>query len=163
MKRIYLLYTLFILCFVSTTNAQEDQKLLAIDEPWRSETLSFPIHFAPSLDYKGIEEVRFAKGWGDKTSEEFWTYAFLWYLDEDPLLTETKLEKDIQAYFDGLMNLVGKGRGLTDIPESSAVFTENSTITTTVSNIGQTTKTYRGKAKFHDVFFTNTCKQHRSR
>ncbi|WP_143337219.1 hypothetical protein [Dokdonia pacifica] len=140
---------LFLCAFMtSSTFAQEETLLLQIDEPWRSEQLTFPIAFAPSLDYKGIEEVRFAKGWGKPESEEFWTYAFLWYLDEDPKLTEQKLEKDIAAYFDGLMDVVGKGNGVTDIPETTVVFVKK--------EITNTTTTYIGKVKVFDAFFTKS-------
>jgi len=134
------------LCVFITQSAftQEEELLLQIDEPWRSEQLTFPIGFAPSLDYKGIEEVRFAKGWGKPESEEFWTYTFLWYLDEDPSVTTTRLEKDIEAYFNGHMNLVGKGNGLTDIPSTNVVFVPDS------SN----ERSYIGKAKVFDAFFT---------
>lgn len=135
---------LFLCAFITQSAfTQEEELLLQIDEPWRSEQLTFPIGFAPSLDYKGIEEVRFAKGWGKPDSEEFWTYAFLWYLDEDPKLTEQKLEKDIAAYFDGLMSLVGKGNGLTDIPKATVVFVPVDDETSFI-----------GKTKIFDAFFT---------
>lgn len=120
-------------------NEKETTLLLTIEEPWRSEHLPFPISFAPSLDYKGIEEVRFAKGWGSPESGEFWTYAFLWYLDEDPKLSQSKLETDIEAYFDGLMSVVGKD--IKDIPKTKATFTNDGMV-------------YQGKARIYDAFFT---------
>lgn len=121
--------------------AQEGTLLLDINEPWRSEQLSFPIKFAPSLDYKGMEEVRFAKGWGTKDSDEFWTYTFLWYLDQDPAITAKAIETDIEAYFDGLMKLVS---GRTDLPQANVVFVPDASAKTA----------YSGKAKFFDAFFT---------
>lgn len=140
---------LFIYVFITQSiHAQEEELLLKIAEPWRSERLAFPISFAPSLDYKGIEEVRFAKGWGKPESDEFWTYTFLWYLDEDPKETEATLGNDMEAYFDGLMNAVGKGRGITDIPATNAVFVKNEQTNTTTS--------YIGKVKVFDAFFTKT-------
>ncbi|WP_299681499.1 hypothetical protein [uncultured Dokdonia sp.] len=142
--KITLLSLFACVSMISSTFAQEKELLLSIDGPWRSEQLTFPIAFAPSLDYKGIEEVRFAKGWGTPESEEFWTYTFLWYLDEDPSVTATHLEKDIEAYFNGLMALVGKGSGLTDIPNANVVFVPEN------SNEGS----YIGKAKIFDAFFT---------
>jgi len=153
MKTIYLSLLLF-LGFFQSTMAQDEELLLEIAEPWRSERLSFPIHFAPSLDYKGIEEVRFAKGWGKKDSEEFWTYAFLWYLDEDPALTEAQLAKDIQAYFDGIMNLVGKGRGLTDIPESTVTFEGKPGVVISHASDNHPGIRYEGQVKTFDAFFT---------
>lgn len=141
--RFLILFFLISLSTSLSSFAQETTLLLDIDEPWRSEQLTFPIRFAPSLDYKGIEEVRFAKGWSSPDSDEFWTYTFLWYLDEDPAVIATAIEDDIEAYFDGLMNLVGKGSGLTDIPSSNVVFVKDA----------NTKNAYIGKAKVFDAFF----------
>lgn len=141
MKTIYTTTLLLLSMFISVQAQEKANLLLDIDTPWRSEQLTFPIGFAPSLDYKGMEEVRFAKGWGNKESEEFWTYTFLWYLDEDPVVTASKIEKDIEAYFDGLMALVGKGSGL-DITPANVVFVPDSATS------------YIGKAKMFDAFFT---------
>ena len=33
------------------------------------------------IKYSGVEDIRFAPGWGNAKSNEYWTYAFLWYLD----------------------------------------------------------------------------------
>ncbi len=139
--------TLFI---INIAQAQNEPLLLDIDEPWRSERLDFPISFAPSLDYKGIEEVRFAKGWGNPESDEFWTYTFLWYLDEDPNLTIHKLEKDLETYFDGLMGLVGKGNGLTDIPDTKVVLA--GLPDTNIKDFDG--MRYQGKANVFDAFFS---------
>lgn len=141
MKTIYTTALLLLSIFISVQAQEKANLLLDIDTPWRSEQLTFPIGFAPSLDYKGMEEVRFAKGWSNKDSEEFWTYTFLWYLDEDPAVTAPKIEKDIEAYFDGLMALVGKGSGLTITPANVVFVPESAT-------------SYRGKAKMFDAFFT---------
>jgi len=126
-------------------NGQQDQKsddlLLAIKDSWRSERLTFPISFAPSLDYDGIEEVRFAAGWQDKNSPEFWTYTFLWYLDTNPELTKRKLRYDLAAYFDGLMNLVSDGKS------------KNFPSEVTVKRIGNSAF-YEGEARIYDAFFT---------
>ena len=139
-----ILFFLVTFCTSLYSTAQETTDLLLdVDEPWRSEQLTFPIRFAPSLDYKGIEEVRFAKGWGTPDSDEFWTYTFLWYLDEDPAITASAIEDDIEAYFDGLMTLVGKGSGLKDIPKANVIFVKSM----------NTTNTYIGKAKVFDAFF----------
>ena len=139
--RFLFLFFLLSSCAPLFSNAQETiDLLLHIDEPWRSEQLSFPIHFAPSINYKGIEEVRFAKGWSAPDSDEFWTYTFLWYLDEDPKITASAIEDDIEAYFNGLMNLVSKE---SDIPDSNVVFVKDA----------NSINTYTGKAKIYDAFF----------
>lgn len=101
---------------------KEEEKAYILKAPdhWRKELIPFPLGFAPSLDYQGLEDIRFSKGWGDKNSEEFWSYKFLWYLDKDPQLTEDKLQKDFAVYFDGIMGAVGSNRG---IPADSIVAT----------------------------------------
>lgn len=140
----FVLTFLVIYTAIPEIYAQNEDLLLSIDEPWRSERLEFPIAFAPSIDYKGIEEVRFASGWGKPDSEEFWTYTFLWYLDEDPKITAQAIENDIEAYFNGLMALVGKGNGLTDIPDANVVFVPEN----------KEGSSFIGKAKIFDAFFT---------
>src|SRR5688500_2734436 len=42
---------------------------------WRTETIPFPLGFAPTLPYTGIEELRFAPGMFKAGSDDFWTYA----------------------------------------------------------------------------------------
>lgn len=132
-----------------TSYAQNEELLLTIEEAWRSERLEFPIAFAPSLDYKGIEEVRFAKGWSNPDSDAFWTYTFLWYLDEDPKITADAIEDDIEAYFNGLMALVGKGSGLTDIPKANVVFVKEN----------NEKASFIGKAKIFDAFFSKSIQE----
>jgi len=53
------------------------------------------------------------------------------------------IENDIEAYFNGLMTLVGKGQGLTDIPQANVVFVQEA----------DNDKSYIGKAKMFDAFF----------
>jgi hypothetical protein len=146
MKYLFLLSILFT---IHTSYAQDKELLLTIDEPWRSERLEFPIAFAPSLDYKGVEEVRFASGWGKPESDAFWTYTFLWYLDEDPKITAAVIEDDIEAYFNGLMALVGKGNGLTDIPKANVVFVKEN----------DQNNAFIGKAKIFDAFFSKSIQE----
>lgn len=139
---LFCLIFLRIVCY-----GQQDQKsndlLLAIEQNWRSERLVFPISFAPTLDYDGVEEVRFAPGWSDQNSTEFWTYTFLWHLRENPELTERKLRYDLAAYFDGLMHLVSKGESK-DFPAEIKL-----------KRIGNSAF-YEGEARIYDAFFTKS-------
>ncbi|MEO7562038.1 MAG: hypothetical protein ABIT07_05545, partial [Ferruginibacter sp.] len=48
---------------------------------WDVERFLIPIEFAPQISYKGVEDIRFAPGWAKEKTAEYWTYAFLWYLD----------------------------------------------------------------------------------
>jgi hypothetical protein len=69
---------------------------------WRSETIPFPLGFAPSLPYRGLEELRFAPGMFDAASEQFWTYAFVWWLEGEVVLDANRLNEELAAYFEGL-------------------------------------------------------------
>ena len=69
---------------------------------WGRETILFPMGFAPSLPYKGFEDLRFAPGWGDPNSDEKWLYTFLWWLDGRYPFTEKTLTRDLEAYYTGL-------------------------------------------------------------
>ena len=55
---------------------------LDVPAGWNVERIPFPIDFAPGINYTGVEDLRFTPGWEDLTSEEHWSYAFLWWLDE---------------------------------------------------------------------------------
>ena len=72
-------------------------------EGWQVERFAIPIEFAPGIPYKGIEDVRFTKGWADAKSDEYWSYAFLWFLDGKPVIKQADIEKNLSMYYDGLI------------------------------------------------------------
>ena len=47
--------------------------------------------------------LRFAPGWGDGSSEEFWSYCFLWMINGDAKVDETTLNTDLKEYYSGLV------------------------------------------------------------
>lgn len=105
-----------ILLFCATAYAQETkdeidghtwQATYSLPTPknWSVERFPVPPSFAPSIAYKGVEDIRFAPGWAKSGSAEYWSYAFLWYLDGKPIVTEATLEKDLQAYYTGLFEV----------------------------------------------------------
>jgi len=51
----------------------------------------------------GVEDVRFTKGWGDVKTDEYWSYAYLWYLEGKPEITKDSIERNLGAYYDGLV------------------------------------------------------------
>lgn len=69
---------------------------------WNAEKSKFPLGFAPSIPYKGMDDIRFMPGFYDSKSEEFWSYCYLWYLDGGVPFTEVQLQKDLTAYYNGL-------------------------------------------------------------
>ncbi len=78
-----------------------------LDAPkdWDVERFLIPIGFAPSIPYKGVEDIRFTPGWAKKETNEYWSYAFLWYLDGSPKFDSKTLEKNLMAYYTGLFNI----------------------------------------------------------
>ncbi|MEB3346301.1 hypothetical protein U6A24_12555 [Aquimarina gracilis] len=89
---------------------------------WRSEVMEFPLIFAGDLDYKGEEHIRFAPGWGEANSEDYFSYAFLWIIEDNPNLNSSKLENAMNIYFDGLMNTgaITNFNFFKDIPETKS-------------------------------------------
>ena len=103
-----------LICFSFASSAQEkdvvDPKTWVapyfLDTPkdWGTEHFVLPANFAPSIPYKGVEDIRFTPGWGRKESVEYWSYAFLWYLDSTITLDAETIEKDLSAYYTGLLH-----------------------------------------------------------
>jgi hypothetical protein len=88
----------------SVTRAPTASYYLPVPAGWTKELISFPIDFAPGIRYKGMEDLRFAKGWGDVTSDEHWCYAFAWWLDGKPEINEGTLQQNLTEYYTGLVN-----------------------------------------------------------
>lgn len=97
----------------SANFAQEVELPFSMPIPtgWRTETLPFPLEFAPDLPYSGLEELRFAPGMFEETSEELWSYAFVWWIGEAEPVDAASLTLHLEAYFRGLAHAVGESRG----------------------------------------------------
>jgi hypothetical protein len=91
---------------------------LPAPEGWGIERFAIPIEFAPSIPYKGVEDVRFAPGWGNSKAEDYWSYAFLWYLNGKVEITQEITEKNLNAYYSGL---VGRNIEPRKIPQEKLV------------------------------------------
>jgi hypothetical protein len=72
-------------------------------EGWGIERFPIPIEFAPTIPYKGVEDIRFTKGWGEAGNQEYWSYSFLWYLDGTQKINAEVIDKNLNAYYDGLI------------------------------------------------------------
>ncbi len=77
---------------------------------WRTETIPFPLAFAPELTYEGLEELRFSPGMFERGSDDFWTYAFVWWLPLETRLGAESLASDLEIYFRGLTRAVSEAR-----------------------------------------------------
>lgn len=99
-----LVFFLFILCQASSFS-QEHQTVLNEPEGWLTEIIPFPLGFAQDIDFTGFEDLRFAPQWSDSTSQNFWTYSFVWYIDKQSHMTEDILTDSFNKYYDGLMGV----------------------------------------------------------
>ena len=84
--------------------------VLPAPDGWGKETISFPIEFAPDIPYVGTEELRFTPGWGNAKTEEYWSYCFLWMINDDAQVDGATLGKHLKSYYDGLVgrNIVSR-------------------------------------------------------
>ncbi len=76
---------------------------LKIPDGWDVERFSLPPDFAPGIKFKGVEDLRFAPGWGNAKSENYWTYCFLWWLKGNARIDPDILEVSLKEYYDGLV------------------------------------------------------------
>lgn len=106
---------------------------------WDVERFLIPIEFAPSIPYKGVEDIRFMPGWGNTKSEAYWSYAFLWYLEGKTELTEKIVADNLRAYYTGLIERNIEPR---KIP-AEKVFPVKTTIEAVKTDTGDF-KTFRG-------------------
>ena len=113
MKNILFVVVLFLFLKSSGQNANEEfdgkkwnaPYVLDTLKGWDVERFLIPIAFAPSISYKGVEDIRFTPGWGKIETNEYWSYAFLWYLDSTQKFDPKIIEKNLVAYYTGLINI----------------------------------------------------------
>ena len=109
------IYFIAIACFLSLTISGQTPKTdfdgkkweapytLPIPKGWEVERFPLPISFAPAIKYTGVEDIRFTPGWGNVKTDEYWTYAFLWYLDGNIRPTTKIVNQHLKAYYTGLI------------------------------------------------------------
>ncbi|MGH8032734.1 MAG: hypothetical protein ACREO8_10310 [Luteimonas sp.] len=73
---------------------------------WRKETIPFPVEFAPDIRHRGILELRFSPGFADPAAAGFWSYAFVWWLEDEAAPTRQQLTDELVRYYFGLSKLV---------------------------------------------------------
>lgn len=83
---------------------------------WAVERSGFPPPFAPGVKLTGVEEIRFPPGWGVAGSEEYWSLAYMFWLDKGQKIDADVLRENIKSYYDGLI-VNGGGGGPRNIPK----------------------------------------------
>lgn len=75
---------------------------------WTSETFALPPGFAPDLP-TGHESLRFAPGWRDPKAPDFWSYAFVMWINE-PAPDKARIKELLEKYYDGLLASFATGK-----------------------------------------------------
>jgi hypothetical protein len=81
---------------------------LPVSKDWGVERFLIPIGFAPQIPYSGVEDIRFTPGWAKTKSAEYWSYAFLWYLDGEVKIDAKAIDSNLTAYYTGLIGINGR-------------------------------------------------------
>ena len=85
---------------------------LSAPQGWGRERMEFPLGFAKDLDHKGVEELRFAPGMFKAEAADYFSYAFMMWLDGTVSFEPQALEKDLTKYYKGLCASVAASRKL---------------------------------------------------
>jgi hypothetical protein len=75
---------------------------------FKSETIPFPLDFAPEIRHVGTEQLRFAPGFFNTNAAGYFTYAFAWRIERAP--TWPEVATDLEQYFRGLMRSVAESK-----------------------------------------------------
>jgi len=131
MKNILFIVVLFLFLKSSGQNVNEEfdgkkweaPYVLDTIKGWDVERFLIPISFAPSIPYKGVEDIRFTPGWAKKTTNEYWSYAFLWYLDGTVALEAKTIENNLKTYYTGLIKVNSDSSKIADklFPATSSI------------------------------------------
>ncbi len=122
MNKIILFSVVSIFLFACNNNVKHQKPVsktaYTLDIPtggWTTERISFPISFAPGIHYRGTEDIRFTPGWGNPTADDYWTYEFLWWLNDAPVINKEILTQNLYAYYSGLVNDNVKSRSIASV------------------------------------------------
>ena len=118
-------------------------------EGWQQELITMPFDFAPSIPYKGFEDLRFAPGWGKADSEEKWAYTLVWWLDKEYSLDENAMRENLASYFTGLT----KRRAIADKDDMNLYFPSTAAVTKTATAVGDKL-TFTCKVHLYDAQVT---------
>ncbi|MDB4961931.1 MAG: hypothetical protein JWP01_1930 [Myxococcales bacterium] len=85
-----------------------------VPDGWKHELIAFPLGFAPSLAHDGVEEIRFAPGFFQPAAPGYWSYAFVWRLDNVPAFDASTVAAELTTYFRGLVDAVDETDEIAD-------------------------------------------------
>jgi len=88
---------------------------------WKDETFALPPDFAREFPYQGTEDLRFMPGFSSPAASDFWSYDFVWWLDQPPRFDASTLAAALTTYFRGLSTAVGASKYQLDASRYRAV------------------------------------------
>jgi hypothetical protein len=106
------LIRLFVLAVLCASAQEPEPYSFAAPEGWRKERMEFPLGFARDLEYKGHEDLRFAPGMFKPEQADYFSYAFVMWIDGKMSFEPGSLEKDLLKYYKGLCASVARSRKL---------------------------------------------------
>ena len=113
---------------------------------WRLETMPIPPGFAPDIEMRGSEEIRFAPGMFDTSSGNYFTCVMAVLLDNEPKVGSVELKEFLEKYYRGLSTSVGRRKGFSpSIEEMQAEVNP-------VQSDSVTTNCFAGQVVFFDSF-----------
>lgn len=118
---------------------------LSVPKGWDVERFPIPVEFAPEIPYTGVEDIRFTPGWANVKSDEYWTYAFLWYLNSFPKMNENIIQENLKAYYTGLV-----GRNIEPRKISADKIIPTKTSFKRIKTINKDLQTYSGTIEMLD-------------
>jgi hypothetical protein len=145
MKKLIIISILLNCSIFTFGQKNEEVNLIQVDSTWGKEIIQVPFWFAPEINYKGFEDIRFAKGWEKINSPGFWTLVFAWDINLKTKPTTKFFEDNLELYFDGLMKVVNED-SLLIIPKTKVLFKKERQIN------GITT--FTGTVETYDAFTT---------
>ncbi|WP_025740409.1 hypothetical protein [Aquimarina pacifica] len=117
-------FFLSALFFIQCSTNKTSKNILLSPKEWNSKVIEFPLEFAPSIQYSGREFTSFLPNYDKQGTPSYFSYVFLWEINQNPALSTKKIELELETYFDGLLeNALEKGNSLpSKITKSKAFF-----------------------------------------
>ncbi len=145
MLKPFLILSYFLL---SNSLLAQDTSAIILKEPqdWRLEKVTFPLDFAPEIKYNGIEELRFAPGMFDPSSDSYFTYLLAISINDKKKFKQEEITDFLFKYYRGLCGAVAQAKKL-DIDLSQIEVKLKSQ--RKIKNIG---RIYTAKIRYFDSF-----------
>ena len=148
------------LCFTAlvASGLLQSEPKTSIDFPvpkgWKQERLPLPAPFAPDMKLKGLEDLRFAPGMFQPESDSFFSYVFVFQVQQQPKVTQQVLERELLAYYRGLAVAVLKSRNQKVDTDRFAVKLDAAKPKETKPVHGHQPQSYSGTIKWVEPFAT---------